>query len=140
MHGGRFNPKGTQALYASLDPLTALAEANQVGELQPTTLVAYRPCFHHVFDSRDLQSMSTIGLNEQDLDVPDWRLQMLDGKVPRSHNVFHRLIAAGYDALLVRSFAPKAQPGSCNLVIWRWNTGPSNRLDVIDDEMRLKRF
>jgi len=50
LYGGRFNPKGTPALYASLSPMTALREANQVGTLQPTTLVAYvsrpqpRPC------------------------------------------------------------------------------------------------
>ena len=41
LYGGRFNPKGTPALYASLSPMTALREANQVGNLQPTTLVAY---------------------------------------------------------------------------------------------------
>ncbi|MEM9765192.1 MAG: RES family NAD+ phosphorylase, partial [Pseudomonadota bacterium] len=41
LHGGRFNARGTPALYLSLSPATALREANQVGTLQPTTLVAY---------------------------------------------------------------------------------------------------
>ena len=41
IYGGRFNPKGTPALYTSLSVLTALREANQVGSLQPITLVSY---------------------------------------------------------------------------------------------------
>ena len=53
VYGGRFNPKGTAALYASLSPVTALREANQVGALQPTTLVAYEADVHPVFDTRD---------------------------------------------------------------------------------------
>ena len=34
LYGGRFNPKGVPALYASTSVLTALREANQVGDLQ----------------------------------------------------------------------------------------------------------
>ena len=41
------------ALYASLSILTALREANQVGSLQPTTLVSYEAEIERVFDSRD---------------------------------------------------------------------------------------
>lgn len=41
LYGGRFNPKGLPALYTSLSVMTALPEANQVGNLQPTTLVSY---------------------------------------------------------------------------------------------------
>ncbi|WP_318012114.1 RES domain-containing protein [Mesorhizobium sp. CA12] len=40
LYGGRFNPKGMPALYASTAVVTALREANEVGDLQPTTLVA----------------------------------------------------------------------------------------------------
>jgi RES domain-containing protein len=40
LYGGRFNPKGVPALSTSLAVLTALREANQVGNLQPTTLVS----------------------------------------------------------------------------------------------------
>ena len=35
-YGGRINRVGRPALYTSLDPDTALREANQVGTLQPT--------------------------------------------------------------------------------------------------------
>jgi RES domain-containing protein len=33
LYGGRFNPKGVPALYTSLSVMTALREANQVGNL-----------------------------------------------------------------------------------------------------------
>lgn len=53
LYGGRFNPKGMPALYTSLTIMTALKEANQVGNLQPTTLVSYDADIEHVFDCRE---------------------------------------------------------------------------------------
>ena len=53
LYGGRFNPKGVPALYSSLSVMTALREANQVGNLQPTTLVSYDAEIERVFDCRD---------------------------------------------------------------------------------------
>ena len=53
LYGGRFNPKGTPALYTSLSIMTALREANQVGNLQPATLLSYDADVTRVFDSRD---------------------------------------------------------------------------------------
>jgi len=41
LYGGRFNKKGTPALYTALIVMTALREANQAGTLQPTMLIAY---------------------------------------------------------------------------------------------------
>lgn len=53
LYGGRFNRKGMPALYTSLSIITALWEANQIGNLQPTTLVSYNADFERVFDTRD---------------------------------------------------------------------------------------
>ncbi len=47
------------------------------------------------------------------------------------------LIAKGYCALLVRSFAPGASGQDLNLVLWRWGNQPPTRLTLIDDEGRL---
>ena len=52
-YGGRFNVKGTPALYTALDPATALREANQVGDLQPTILVSYHADLGPIFDTRE---------------------------------------------------------------------------------------
>jgi RES domain-containing protein len=53
LYGGRFNAKGTPALYTSLTIMTALKEANQVGSLQPATLVSYEADIENVCDCRD---------------------------------------------------------------------------------------
>ena len=53
LHGGRFNPKGTPALYLALSPHTALQEANQAGSFQPTTVVSYDADIDSLFDARD---------------------------------------------------------------------------------------
>lgn len=51
-YGGRFNACGTPALYTTLDPATALREANQAGSLQPSVLVSDRAGDGAVFDAR----------------------------------------------------------------------------------------
>ena len=50
--GGRFNARGTAALYTSLSIVTAIKEASQAGALQPTTLVSYEACIEPVLDAR----------------------------------------------------------------------------------------
>src|SRR5690606_25845173 len=76
LYGGRFNPKGMPALYASTSPLIALREANQVGDLQPTTLVSYRAEIEAVFDASDAASLAAFGLDEAALADPTWRDRM----------------------------------------------------------------
>lgn len=76
LYGGRFNPKGVPALYTSTSVLTALREANQVGDLQPTTLVCYRAEIEMVFDTTDRAALEAVGLNEVALADPAWRDQM----------------------------------------------------------------
>lgn len=58
LHGGRFNAKGTPALYAALAVMTAVREANQVGALQPTTLVSYDAEIERIFDTRDAAALA----------------------------------------------------------------------------------
>ncbi len=53
-HGGRFNAKGTPALYTALTPEGAIAEANQAGRpFEPVTLVAYTADVAPVLDTGD---------------------------------------------------------------------------------------
>ena len=76
LYGGRFNPKGTPALYTSLSVMTALREANQVGSLQPTTLVSYDADIERIFDSRDDAALRAEGMDAAALADPTWRNQM----------------------------------------------------------------
>ena len=139
LYGGRFNPKGTPALYTSLSILTALREANQVGHLQPTTLVSYQADIGAVFDSRDPAAVRSQGIDPGDLSDPSWRDQMRDTGQAKTQILARKLIAADYHGLLVRSFAPGAGADDLNLVLWTWGTSSGSRLVLIDDENRLSR-
>lgn len=139
LHGGRFNPKGTPALYSSLSVMTALREANQVGNLQPTTLVSYDADVENVFDARDEAALAAEGMDAAALADATWRDRMRAGGLARTQAFAARLLAGGYNGLLVRSFAVGATGADRNLVLWRWSDRAPARLTLIDDENRLSR-
>ena len=138
LYGGRFNPKGVPALYASTSVLTALREANQVGDLQPTTLVCYRAAIEMVFDTTEKAALSATGIEDAVLSDPTWRDQMKTTGEARTQRFARELIAAGYYGLLVRSFAKGAGPRDMNLVLWKWGEAGPASLELIDDEDRLR--
>jgi RES domain-containing protein len=137
LYGGRFNAKGTPALYASLTVMTALREANQVGALQPTTLVSYDAEIERVFDTRDATALAAEDMDAEALADAGWRDQMRARGEARTQAFARRLADAGYQGLLVRSFARGAGADDMNLVLLSWSEGPPARLTLIDDEKRL---
>ena len=139
LHGGRFNPRGVPALYASPTVLTALREANQAGSLQPTTLVSYDAEVDGVFDTRDEATLAAEGIDAAALADDTWRDQMKAIGEARTQGFARGLIAKGYRAMLVRSFAPGATKDDLNMVLWQWSDSPPSRLTLIDDENRLSR-
>ncbi|MGQ2908812.1 MAG: RES family NAD+ phosphorylase [Aliihoeflea sp.] len=138
-YGGRFNRKGTPALYSSLAVMTALREANQAGSLQPTTLVSYDADIERVFDSRNDAGLRAEGMDAAALADPTWRDQMKATGEAKTQAFAQTLSAAGYHGLLVRSFAPGATDDDLNLVLWKWSEAAPCRLTLIDDENRLSR-
>ena len=139
LYGGRFNPKGVPALYTSLSVMTALREANQVGNLQPTTLVAYEAEIDGIFDCRDDAALAAEGMNAAAIADTTWRDQMRTNGEAKTQALARRLIGAGYNGLLVRSFAAGSTADDLNLVLWRWSNAAPARLVLIDDENRLSR-
>jgi RES domain-containing protein len=139
LYGGRFNRKGTPALYTCLTVMTALREANQAGSLQPTTLISYDADIARVFDSRDVAALGAEGMNPSSLADPSWRDEMKAKGEADTQLFAGRLAAAGYHGLLVRSFAPGASGSDLNLVLWQWGADAPARLTLIDDEGRLSR-
>lgn len=137
LYGGRFNPKGSPALYTSMSVLTALAEANQVGTLQPTTLISFDAEIERVFDCRDLAALEAEGIDDGALADPGWRDQMKEAGEAPTQAFARRLINAGYHGLMVRSFAPGSTAENLNLILWVWGTAAPSRLTLIDDEGRL---
>lgn len=139
LYGGRFNPKGAPALYTSLTVMTALREAYQVGNLQPTTLVCYEAAIEDVFDSRDEAALAAEGMDAATLGDCTWRDEMRANREARTQAFAGRLLTAGYNGLIVRSFAAGATAADLNLVLWKWDDEAPTRLVLIDDEKRLSR-
>ena len=139
LYGGRFNAKGTPALYTALDPTTALREANQVGSLQPTILVSYTADLGPIFDTRDQDGLEQYGMTEAMFAESAWRMKMLDSLSVQTQDFAGSLIADGFAGLLIRSFANGASATDFNIVLWSWN-GDDCRLAVMDDEDRLSRM
>lgn len=139
LYGGRFNPKGMPALYCSLSVMTAVREANQVGDLQPTTLIAYEADIENIFDSNDVAALAAQNVDAAALASATWRDEMRSAGEAKTQGFARRLINAGHNGLLVRSFAPGATIEDLNLVLWKWSDRPPARLVLIDDEKRLTR-
>lgn len=139
LYGGRFNAKGVPALYAALEVMTAVREANQVGSLQPTTLVSYDAEIERVFDGRDDAALAAHGVDPAVLADNGWRDEMRTRGVSRTQAFAQRLITLGYHGLMVRSFAPGAASSDLNLVLWVWGAKAPSRLTLVDDEKRLSR-
>ena len=139
LYGGRFNPKGVPALYVSRSVMTALREANQVGNLQPTTLVSYDSEIERIFDCRDEKALAAEGMDAYALAAATWRDEMRATGEAKTQGFARRLMKTGYDGLLVRSFAPGSSAEDFNLVIWKWGDAAPVRLALIDDEQRLSR-
>lgn len=139
LYGGRFNAKGTPTLYTSLDPTTALREANQVGSLQPTILVSYTADLGPIFDTRDQVGLEQYGMTEAMLADSAWRMKMLDSQSVPTQDFAGSLIADRFAGLLIRSFAKGASASDFNIVLWNWIT-EGCVLTVVDDEDRLSRM
>lgn len=136
-YGGRFNAKGIEALYTSLSPETAIKESNQVGSLQPTTLVSYLANISPVFDGRDHGLISEYSMTAADLSTNTWRDEMISIGKSKTQIFANQLIDGGYRGLIVPSYAKGALATDINLVLWNWPTDNENTFHLIDDENRL---
>lgn len=133
--GGRFNPKGTAALYCTLDPVTALREVSQIGQpLQPTILVSFQADVTPVFDATDAAALAGQGMTPAGLAANDWRAHMAAGRDAPTQRFARRLFQAGYAGMLAPSYARLAPREARNLILWRWSP---DTLRLIDDDRRL---
>lgn len=135
--GGRFNPKGLPALYTSLTIRTALREANQIGTLQPTTLVALRADLEPVFDASDPDALAALGFDPAEIAGDDWRERMRRDHLPPGQRFAKHLIDSGHAGLIVPSYARGAGKDERNLVLWRWGDILPAQVTLVDDEGRL---
>ncbi len=138
IHGGRFNPRGMEALYLALDIMTAVNEANQgfAFKVQPCVLCAYEVDCDDIADLRTQTAAATHDVRLADLACP-WFSFVAERKKPPSWAVAEGLIAAGHAGVLVPSFAPSATAADHNLVLWHWGEHRPHQVRVFDPDGRL---
>jgi RES domain-containing protein len=137
IHGGRFNPKGAQALYLATTMEGAVLEASHgfAYRFEPLTICTYEIEAIDLADATDGNFLAEVGVAPDDLDSP-WFLELSNGERPRSWKIHDRL-ADNWAGVYVPSFARNARTEFRNIVLWRWNTGPADRITIFDPNSRL---
>jgi RES domain-containing protein len=138
IHGGRFNTKGSEALYLSLDVVTAVKEANQgfSAKIHPCTICSYEVDCEDVEDLRTPSKREALGVSAEDLGCA-WFAIASAGKEPPSWRIAERLRKQGRAGIIVPSFAPGATLEDQNLVLWRWGSEKPHKVRVFDPGGRL---
>jgi RES domain-containing protein len=136
--GGRFNVKGQEALYLSLQPITALAECTQgfANRMLPLTLCEYMIDCADMIDLTNPEMRAAEGVAFADMACA-WMTYQRAGRIAPSQALAKSLIKKGYAGALVPSFVPGIDAGATNLVLWNWGDRPLCKVEVYDPDGRL---
>jgi RES domain-containing protein len=138
LQGGRFNPKGTRALYLSLSLVTAIKEINQgfAHKIDPCVLCSYDVDCEDIADLRDGKGRAGYGVALSDM-ACGWFALAAAGKEPPSWQMARTLIGKGIAGILVPSFTHRANAQDHNLVLWDWGKDLPHRIAVFDPSGKL---
>ena len=133
--GGRFNREGVEALYLSMDAVTALQEYQQTSPfLPPCTVCSYTVSLRNLVDLRQLSQgdpWDDLWHSWQE----DWRHLRFDLHIePPTWVLSDMVLAAGHTGIV---FPSMVNPGGVNVVIFNERIKGDNRIDVNDPDHRL---
>ena len=141
-HGGRWNPVGVRAIYASLTPETAMAETlahNRyyqipVEDAMPRMFVAMETNLQRVLDlgRGDVRSRLRVSL-ERILNL-DWRREAREGRVPVTWLIGQAAFVVGLEGLIVPS---SADPEGQNLLVFPENLKEEGKIRLLHPD-RMK--
>ena len=135
-HGGRWNPSGLfAAVYASLSPETALAEALgrfreygvSVAEAMPRVLTALEIEIEALADLTSPAARQALRVSRRRMRREDWRRAMEEEREAITQAIGRAAFERGLEGLLVFS-AP--DPAGRNLVLFPARLRPGSRLRV----------
>ena len=109
--GGRWNPKGMEALYASLDQVTATKEAYQnfthygwaLAKVRPRVIAGVEVQLQAVLDLTVPRHLRKLGFTLRDLTTEDWRSIQASGEESWTQAIGRGSRASGFEAMLVPS-------------------------------------
>ena len=138
LYGGRYNRRGTPALYLALDAITAVREITQglARKFDPCVLCSYDVDCTPLADLRTEAARSHHRVKLTDMRCA-WFLDAAAGEEPASWRIADRLLAEGYAGVLTPSFAPGATASAHNLVLWTWGPELPVQVSVYDPSGRL---
>lgn len=138
LHGGRFNPKGTKALYTSVEFQGAWLEAQQgfINKPQPLTFCSYKVDCTDLVDLTDQQNLDYLEINAAELSG-SWLMPTRSRALPVTQQLAKNLIAKSVAGIIVNSFVPNTAPTNKNVVFWDWSHAKPHRVVVIDSDKRL---
>lgn len=119
-YGGRFNPIGTPALYASFSFNAAAKEVRFALNADPFTFYFLEVDCEDIVDLTDSAVRRRLRISLADIEAPDWESEMRKGVVPSSHRAAASLIKRGAAGVIAPSFAKGATSEDRNLVLWTW--------------------
>jgi RES domain-containing protein len=110
-YGGRWNPRGVGAIYASLDPVTAVKESYQEfleygfagATIRPRVFVGLKVDLKCVLDLTQARIRRALGYTISDLVTEDWRAIQAAGEETWTQAIGRGAVAAGFEALLAPS-------------------------------------
>jgi len=135
-YGGRWNAPGTfPAVYGSLDPETAMAEALAhfryygipLESAMPRIFVAIDVLLSRVLDLRDRQVLRALGVTRARIVHCNWRALGAEGERPVTQIIGEAACTVSLEAILVPS---SARNGGSNLVAFPGSLGPAARLTI----------
>jgi RES domain-containing protein len=115
IHGGRFNPKGVEALYVALTLEGAFLEINQGFALKfaPCTMCSYDVDCDNLADLRTESGRQVHSVDFNDMACA-WFSLAAAGTVPPSWQVAQRLMEEGFAGMLVPSAPGVTGPTLCS--------------------------
>jgi len=136
LYGGRWNPIGIAAVYASLTIETAFQEALSqvryfgmpVEQALPRTFCGLELSLIDVLDLRIGNIRSRLRFSREDMINSDWRKIVSAGKIPRTQSLGHAVYSLNLQAILVPSGVSKT---AANIVVFPDNLNTSSHVEIL---------
>lgn len=130
IRGGRWNPKGTAALYMSATLNTAVAEYQQDIGWRPGTFVAYDVDMPDIADLTDAATRHALDVAGDAL-LEAWKhVLLVERREPACWTIVRRLLEQSFRGAVVPSAAAS---GGRNLVLWQWDASSVQAFDPNGD-------